>query len=163
MKLTYERLHEVLHYDPATGNWKWALSKRGRGCIKGERAGCVKGNGYNYITIDYCSYLASRAAVLYMTGAWPEAEVDHKNLIKTDDRWMNLRPATRGENAANVPSHVDNICGFKGVRKCRGKWQARIMTDGVNVHLGSFCSPEEAHAAYCFAAVNHFGNFARPS
>lgn len=161
MRLTYERLHEVLHYNPESGNWTWAISKPGRGCIKGTRAGTVKGNGYNYVTIDYCAYLSSRAAVLYMTGEWPEHEVDHKNLIKTDDRWKNLRAAARGENAANVPAHADNSCGLKGVKKCRDKWQARIMVRGVNIHLGSFCSPKDANAAYAGAAARYFGNFAR--
>jgi hypothetical protein len=163
MTIPYERLREVLDYDPEIGKFTWACSRLGRGCVRGKAAGCVKGEGYHYITIDGYGYLAARLAFLYMTGEWPEYEIDHINLIRTDNRWKNLRAASRKQNAANVPAHKDNQCGFKGVKKCRGKWQARIMASGVNVHLGSFCSTKEAHAAYCAAAVRNFGDFARSS
>lgn len=36
-----------------------------------------------------------------MTGAWPEKLVDHKNRIRDDDRWDNLRQLTPALNALN--------------------------------------------------------------
>jgi hypothetical protein len=42
-----------------------------------------------------------------------------------------------------------------------GRYQARIMADKQRFFLGSFSTPEEAHAAYCKAAVELHGEFAR--
>jgi len=44
-----------------------------------------------------------------------------------------------------------NATGFKGVRKSRGKWIARILIDGERRYLGSFETPELAAAAYAEA------------
>ena len=50
---------------------------------------------------------------------------------------------------------------MKGVSRARGRWRARIKTYGREVELGRFDTKEEAHAAYCRAATEYFGEFAR--
>lgn len=42
-----------------------------------------------------------------------------------------------------------NISGVAGVhfRKCRNKWRARIMVDGIDIHLGHFSDKFEAICA----------------
>lgn len=35
------------------------------------------------------------------------------------------------------------------------------VRDGKNKHLGMFTTPEAAHAAYCAAALERFGEFAK--
>lgn len=56
-----------------------------------------------------------------------------------------------------------NKSGYKGVSWHAGgkKWQAHVRIEGVNQYLGLFGTPEEAHAAYCAAAVAGRGEFAR--
>ena len=57
---------------------------------------------------------------LWVTGEWPEAEIDHKNRDKSDNRWANLREARRPENIANSVVRADSKIGLKGVaRACR--------------------------------------------
>lgn len=73
----------------------------------------------------------------------------------------NLRVATPYQNAINVRRHRDNQSGFKGVSKSHSKWMANIRVDGIKKYLGTFETPEEAHAAYCRAAEKHHGEFAK--
>jgi hypothetical protein len=39
------------------------------------------------------------------------------------------------------------------------RWQAHIMHEGKNFHLGTFSTKEEAHAAYCKAGRRFFGDY----
>lgn len=54
----------------------------------------------------------------------------------------------------------DNAAGFKGVNSIGKRWRARITVLGLRIDLGSYDTPEEAHAAYCAAARTYFGEFA---
>jgi hypothetical protein len=157
--ITVERLREVLTYDPAAGEWHWHTTDPGRGRRRASKlAGSVQKNGYRVIRIDRHLYQSSRLAFLYMTGEWPRDEVDHKDGNPANDRWDNLRPATRANNNANVRMQCNNRFGLKGVLQLPNqKWRARIK----GLHLGCFSTKEEAHAAYCQAARQHFGEFAR--
>ncbi len=93
----------------------------------------------------------------------PTEEVDHVDGNGLNDLPHNLRLATRAENACNTWLRVDNSSGFKGVgwSKSRQKWRAYIQVNGKQVHLGYFDTPEEAYEAYCAAARELHGEFAR--
>jgi HNH endonuclease/AP2 domain len=160
--LTAERLREVLHYDPASGGFRWRVRPSNR-VRAGDVAGSLASRDYRIIMIDGHSYKASRLAFFYMTGSWPLAGINHINLDHADDRWANLREATRSQIKGNQPAQRNNTSGLKGVSwlKSRSKWQAQIQIDGNQKHLGNFDSPELAHAAYAAAAQLHFGEFAR--
>lgn len=84
--------------------------------------------------------------------------VDHRDCNSLNNCRDNLRLATRAENNRNTPKKSHNTSGFKGVlyRKGRPKPFARIG----HTYLGSFDTPEEAHAAYCAAAIERYGEFA---
>src|ERR1700740_3455440 len=125
--LTAKRLRELLDYDPATGMFTWLINRQGRGARKGGEAGTINGDGYRQITIDQVIYPCARLAVLWMTGSWPKRLVDHRNLIKSDDRWRNLRQATHSQNGANSADRPSGVV-FKGVTRdrARGKYAARI-------------------------------------
>jgi hypothetical protein len=69
VKLTLERLKELLDYDPATGVFVWKENRR-RG-FEGARAGKVDKRGYRYIRIDGEDHTAPRLAWLYVHGTWP--------------------------------------------------------------------------------------------
>jgi hypothetical protein len=163
--LTTERLREVLAYNPETGILTWIKKTSPSVRIQiGNVAGSPNVRGYPQISIDGVLYGAHRLAFLFMLGRWPVDQVDHINLIRDDNRWRNLREATRAENRRNIRTLRNNTSGFKGVSKqTHGGWQARITIDGHLKHLGTFVSPEEAHTAYYRAATKHFGKFARMS
>lgn len=156
--LTIERLKLLLTYDKKTGGWTRLMS------TGGEKPGPVlnrpSGNGYIYITIDGMGYAAHRLAFFYVEGRWPPHHIDHENLIRSDNRWENLRPATWSQN--NHHMILANKTGFRGVVfiSSTRKFRSKIRVDGRHMHLGVFDSPEEAHAAYCSAAIKHFGDFA---
>lgn len=160
--LTQERLKQVLRYDPATGNFMWLINLRARS-IPGNIAGSKRKGGPTHITIDTKRYKAHRLAWLYMTGGWPVGHIDHANGSNSDNRWQNLREATMSQNIANAKRRTDNSSGFKGVSwDSRAKrWVAYINKNQRKRHIGTFHSPEEAHAAYVRAAKALFGEFAR--
>lgn len=158
-------LREQISYNPETGVMTWIVSRRG--VAAGTEAGSVltlSGGRLNRsVMINGKRYLAHRLAFLYMVGRWPSHEIDHRDLDTLNNRWSNLREATRSQNAANQSIQIRNTTGFKGVRfhKAAGRYVATIKVNKVAQHLGCFDTPEEAHAAYVAAAKNHFGEFAR--
>jgi len=85
--------------------------------------------------------------------------VDHIDGCRSNNCLSNLRWATISENHYNrKPS---SKLGFKGIDKNGKKFQARIRINGKYTNLGLYVTPEAAHAAYCAAATEHFGEFAR--
>lgn len=96
-----------------------------------------------------------------MTGDWPPDDVDHRDLNKANNKWTNLRLATRSQNVANGARRTDNRSGFKGVTRRGNKWEARIRAGGLLHYLGLFETTEAAHEAYCAAAAKLHGEFAR--
>jgi hypothetical protein len=157
-KLTAEWLREVLAYDPLTGAFTWLVNRRGRFARKGMRAGTLTCRGYRQICVDCRLYDAGPLAVLWMTGQWPDRLVDHRNLNKGDDRWKNLREANHSQNGANARGRGPLP---KGVTRDRSKFVAHIRVNYRTLYLGTFNTAKAAHARYCKAAVEHFGEFAR--
>lgn len=158
--ITQAYLKEILRYDPSSGEWIWLVS---RGCVRaGSSAGSVNGDGYMQIKIDRRAYTASRLAVLYMTGEFPPHDVDHENRDRGDERWLNLRLATRRQNMGNRPRNRNNTSGLKGVYWCSQaqRWRATISINGRPRVLGNFRDKEAAGAAYQRAAAEVFGDFA---
>ncbi|MDN7411671.1 HNH endonuclease [Burkholderia vietnamiensis] len=158
--LTQERLKKILSYDPRTGVFNYRIA---RSNVKaGDVAGSPNEDGYILISIDEKKYRAHRLAWLYMTGAWPERDIDHRNLIPGDNHWENLREATDQQNLQNqsIPRH--NTSGLKGAswRADKQKWRSCICSNGQWQHLGYFDTKEEAHIAYCAAALELNGEFA---
>jgi hypothetical protein len=143
----------VLDYDPETG--VFTRKKNGNSRFSTNSV------GYTQIGIDGHNYRGHRLAWLYVYGEWPRDQIDHINGARTDNRITNLRESSQAENCGNVARHRDNKSGFKGVFPFRKKWAAQICRDGVKKHLGTFETPEAAHAAYSDAATQVFGEFAR--
>jgi hypothetical protein len=157
--LTQERLKELLRYDPDTGIFTWLKTNSNR-ARAGSTAGCKSCNEYIVVRIDGVLRRAHRLAWLYMTGS-SVAEIDHANRDKSDNRWANLRAATRSQNNINRPPPRNNRSGFAGVHEHRpGEWHAFGMKSRVKQHIGAFRSPEEASAARAKWAVETYGEFA---
>ena len=159
--LTQQHLKEILRYEPLTGKFYWRRTSSSRFKVGQEAAGSKGGSGKAYICIglEGQKYLAHRLAWLYMTGAWPQNDIDHINGEKSNNRWLNLRDVTRTVNMQNLrgPTRSNRATKLLGVARIRAKglkkicWAARIRHEGKKVHLGSFDSPEQAHQAYLVA------------
>lgn len=153
VELTQSRLKELLEFEPETGVFRWKVVA-GRGSCRrnpGDVAGSVGLGGYVTIGFGGKSYYAHRLAFLWMTGAWPEHEIDHIDGDRGNNRWANLRDITRAENTHNLGHNSrPNSSGFVGVTWWGrdSMWRAQIKVDGVGRHLGYFPTPELAHAAY---------------
>lgn len=158
-KLKRARLLDVLEYNRADGVFRWKVS---RGPKKaGSVAGNIRPDGYIYIAIDQVIYRQSRLAWMYVRGKWPNGHIDHKNRNTSDDRFSNLRDATRSQNLGNRKINKNNAIGLKGVCRANAKFMANINIDKKRVYLGVFDTAEEAHAAYALAAKTLFREFAR--
>ena len=120
------RLKELVDYDSETGIFTWKPRKWAYGAKAGTEAGWRDWKGYVIITLDRVNYRAHRLAWLYMTGEWPSQDVDHKDRNKANNRWINLREATRSQNMGNQSLRDCNTSGVKGVSwdKKTGKWVA---------------------------------------
>jgi hypothetical protein len=157
-----ELVQQLLDYDPKLGSFCWKDNRGNKGCM-GKPAGSIQ-RGYVNIYINGKDYRAHRLAWLLETGADPaENQIDHINGNKSDNRFTNLRLATNSENACNRTTSSRNTSGFKGVSYSRRKkaWRADVRKNGVNHHIGHFPTPELAHMAYCKAAAELHGDFAR--
>jgi len=162
MTITLERLKELVEYSPETGLFLWRVQMNSAAPV-GSIAGTVRPDGYRGIRIDKRHYFAHRLAWFYVHGEWPALYLDHINCDRADNRIKNLRVATRSQNHANVGRRSHNTSGFKGVtwHKRDRHWRSQIKHAGTLHHLGSFSDPALAHEAYCRAARQLFGKFAR--
>lgn len=156
--LTAEALRRQLRYDPDTGLFWWLIPGRKRRLH--QPAGSQRKDRRWVIRVDGTLYLAHQLAWLWMTGVWI-AEIDHANLDPGDNRWCNLREATRSQNAANRGAQRNNKLGVKGVQKHQSGFRARIWKLGHCVDCGVYPTVEQASAAYAKAAAELHGAFAR--
>lgn len=76
-------LLSVLNYQPESGAFFWMKS--------GARAGSKNNHGYVRIEFQRRRLAASRLAWFYMTGTWPDGEIEHINGVRDDNKWSNLR------------------------------------------------------------------------
>lgn len=145
--LSQGQLKLAFHYDPETGAF---TRLKGKGC--GRIASTKDSDGYIQISISCVLFLAHRLAWLYMTGIWPDFEIDHRNQVRHDNRWTNLRVADRVLNTHNrsKPS-AKNTTGLLGVSRHHKGFQARITAGGKQRTLGTYATAELAHAAYVAA------------
>lgn len=143
-----ETLRKKLKYEPGTGMFTW-IDAPSNVVKAGSIAGGLMNRGYIFIKIDEVAYLAHRLAWLYMTGKWPDNDVDHKDGNGANNRFNNLRDVTRAINLQNLRGpRKDNKSGFLGVSREGHRWKAQIQVDKKKKYLGQFSTPELAHAAY---------------
>ena len=159
--LTAERLRDSLDYDKTTGTFTWKTRHGNR--VAGSEAGCKKRDGYVWIGLDGHYYAAGVLAWMHVTGEWPLELMDHRNLVRHDNRFSNLREASRSQYGANRKRQKKE--GLKGAtwRVRDQAWQSQIGVNGAVRYLGVFETELEAHVAYVTAANKHFGEFARVS
>lgn len=103
-----------------------------------------------------------------VVGAAPDELIDHRNMDPLDNRSGNLRVATKAQNAANRNADRrkrGKTSRYKGVswKSDRGYWVAHAHIDGKTRYLGSFAVEDDAARAYNVAAIEAWGEFARPN
>lgn len=170
--LTACYVRQILDYNPDTGVFTWRERpcehfKTMRACstwnsrYAGTVAGTLDGKGYYQIGINQKLYRTHRLAWLWMTDSWPKDKIDHRDTCRSNNRWVNLREATQGQNLANMNLSRRNKSGFKGVswKSSARKWQVFIQ----GCYLGLFDEDklEDAATAYAKAASEFYGEFSR--
>lgn len=162
-KLTQKYLKSVLNYNPDTGIFIWLKTRHH------HRVGCVAGGlapkGYIRINLLHKLHLAHRLAFLYITGDWPNGDVDHINRNPSDNKWCNLRECSTSANCSNVEKPKNNTSGYKGVHwhSINKKWYAAICINRRQIHLGTFPTKEDAALAYNRKSKELFGEFSNPN
>ena len=151
MKLTHERLLQVLDYQPATGVFTWLIRASNRIKI-GDRAGQVSGNGHRYIMVDGERLQANRLAWFWLHKAWPVGDIKILNGNLDDCSEGNLQEMTRIEGARLRGALSTNTSGVRGVSPAKhGNWKAAITANYRQVNLGIYPTKEEAAAIYEYA------------
>lgn len=158
-----EEIRRHVRYDPKRGEFWWLLPRHGRQLTR--QAGSVVATGktrsqiVRVIFFDGRKYYAHQIAWFLMTGQWLP-EVDHVDGQPLNNRWSNLRAATRSEQSMNRAPNPNRLRGAS-FHKPSGRWQAYIKKNGTQIALGYFDTAEQAHDAYLEAAKTLFGAFRR--
>lgn len=156
------RLREFLSYDPETGNLTWIKAPNDK-TPKGKIAGYKAQSGYIMVGYGKKEYRAHRLAWLLHTGEQPPKFLDHKDGVRHNNKWSNLREATKQENSRNRAKRSNCSSEYKGVSWCRKsqQWKSYINVAGKYIHLGNFASEEGAAKMYDKFARDFFKSFAQ--
>jgi len=152
-----EGIREVLSYNHLTGVFTWVGPNKGRR-VAGNEAGSVSKYGYRSIEYRGKSYRANILAYWFMTGSFPNKEIDHINQDKLDNSWNNLREVTPSINCHNRSQYSPETKQGKlpkGVYLRGGKYRSIIGINRKLIHLGTFDNSKDAESAYLVAKNNY--------
>jgi hypothetical protein len=169
-----ELLRKLLRYEPETGKLFWL--PRGKEFFKAD-CDCVAWNarfanreaftasnrdGYKIGKVLRKGCLAHRLIWVMQTSADAISDIDHIDRNPANNKWLNLRLATRSENQANRASSRDSTSKYLGVHwhKRDKRWEASIQRRGKRTGLGYFHCELEAARCYDIAAMETHGSFA---
>jgi len=148
---TSDDIKKVIRYEPDTGHFYRLQAISPRSSI-GDRADIDKGGGYRSVRCLGSRYSAHRLAWVIFYGKWPDGEIDHINHDPSDNRIVNLRDVSKSINQQNLSGpQKNNKAGFLGVWKNKKRWGSRIRSEGKDIFLGNFDTPQQAHEAYLVA------------
>ena len=146
--MTQDKLKSLFRYSPTDGYFYYINTN--------IRADCLSGR-CRVIIINGKKYLVHRMAFLYMKGYIP-VEVDHIDRKPLNNKWSNLRAATRSQNSHNKIKRWDSSSKYKNVERNRSKWRARIAVNGRRIAIGSYSTQEEAAQAVLDWRKKHLPN-----
>lgn len=164
LRIDYARLVETLDYDLETGVFRWRRRPPKTSITIGAEAGAAflasNCKYYRLLSIEGKQFYAHRIGFLWVNGRPAIGVVDHRDGDSLNNRWDNLREASKSQDNWNKGKQKNNTTGFKGVSRYKGRYLAQIAAHGKGMHLGLFDTPEEAHAAYAEAAMKSHRDFA---
>lgn len=145
-------------YTIYTHSGRYIFDKRGYDMIKGMRVyKGAGGEGYASSWINGVATLLHR----YIMNAPDNLIVDHKNRNTHDNRFCNLRFATKQQNCQNQKKMDGTTSKYKGVCFVRGKYHSKIKDNiGNDIFLGVFDDPIIAAKEYDKASIKYHGKFA---
>nr|DAE40822.1 MAG TPA: endonuclease [Caudoviricetes sp.] len=151
LEIRYEEAARLFTYDRDSGVLYWRI-RNGNTIRRNYVAGSSKGNndGYRQVGIKGKIYQEHRIIMMLCFGHIPEnAEIDHINHVRDDNRLCNLRFVTGSENNRNKSVSSRSTTGVTGVTfdKNRNKYRAQIRVNRKAIYLGIFETLEEAAAA----------------
>ena len=151
LEIRYEEVARLFTYDRETGVLYWRI-KNHNSIRRNYVAGSSKGtrDGYRLVHVKGKIYKEHRIIMMLCFGHIPEnAEIDHINHVRNDNRLVNLRFVTRRENMRNQALSGKSTTGVTGVHfsKARKKYVAQIKVDQKIIFLGNYNTLEEAAAA----------------
>jgi|TARA_R110000744_G_scaffold357776_1_gene464690 hypothetical protein len=122
-------------------------------------AGYMNVRGYVVIYYGGRPMYAHRMVFLFMGKSIPEF-VDHKNGVRSDNRWDNLRVATSYQNQHNSKISKNNSSGIKGVSKnkngyyvakvkVKNKAHSRTFNDISLAEEWTKAKRKELHGKFC--------------
>ena len=141
--ITAADVWERFEYDPITGEM---IAKTGR--MKGQSVGDTHVRGHRRLSINGQKHWFHRVVWLWMTGSWPDGQIDHINRVRDDNRWFNLRLSTPTLNS-------ENQIGRGVIDLPNGKFGAKIVVRKKQIWLGTFNTEKEARHAYLEAKRQH--------
>lgn len=166
-ELTQEKLKELLDYDHETGVFTWKKRNNGNNSWNAQNAGRVAGTvrgsgGAIAILLFGHPYKAHILAWIYHYGIYPEKGILHLNMIKTDNRVLNLEqadfkvfPTIRKKSGGQcLPAGTKkytaaiNKDGTRVISKGVKRYIAVVKFNGKTVLFKRFKTKEESDAAY---------------
>lgn len=154
--LTQSAAREIFAYDPDSGYLHWRISPKW-GIRAGDKVGYMHKSGYVATKFKRDQYLVHRIVWLIEFGYFPTVDIDHINRDRSDNRIINLRLATRAQNAQNCVTRRIGNSGVPGVswHKQSKKWRASIKANGEHIHLGGFDCLDDAALARKLGEIAH--------
>ncbi len=156
-----EATGDIVYKDYYFGNFPGTVA--GSVCVRGYRNGVPSGYIIR-ISFKRKQILAHRAAVFLKEGYLPDDSIliDHEDRDSLNNKWTNIRIATKAQNAQNAKLPIHNTTGVKGVSITKtGKYRAEIIVDGKLHLLGcSFPTLQEAETVIKEARINLHKEFA---
>lgn len=135
--------------------------RRFNNMFAGKEAFCTPSTaGYLYGVLEKRIYFAHRVLWKMKYRKEPRGPLDHKDGVKRNNAWDNLRRATSAQNSFNRKNKPYGESGHKGVYKSWKRWMARIAVGPKKMYLGTFDTPEEARAVRIAAEKKFHGEFA---
>src|SRR3990167_8194498 len=96
-RITAVEARRLFAYDPDTGVVTRRVNINGGGKAGSVAGALFDGRGHLGVLVDYERLYLHRVIWLIVIGEWPVADVDHRDGDPANNRWANLREATRSQ------------------------------------------------------------------